>query len=119
MKKYFNSILILIVYRFLLNIFVRLNNIKTIPNQYNIYTILIMPIIEEYVFRYCLLNIQKKYIDNEIMNILLNSLIFSIIHFDRTKLIPTFILGIILTKLMYKYNKLRICILIHSINNII
>ena len=76
------------------------------------------PIFEEIVFRYVYYNkLRKKYSPKK--SILINSIVFSIIHINPLKMIYAFILGIILNNSYEKYKTIKAPILIHISANII
>lgn len=79
---------------------------------------IIGPIYEEILFRYIFYNrLKKKYSIKK--SILINSLVFSIIHIQPIKVIYAFILGIILNINYEKYKSIKAPILIHIAANYI
>lgn len=97
------------------------------PNSNNYYSILLLiissgiigPIYEEILFRYVFYNRLKKKYSKE-KSLLINSIIFSLIHIQPIKMIYAFILGIVLNLLYEKYKTIKAPILIHiSANTIV
>lgn len=119
MKKYIYGTFLIIVYKLIFTIIYTKFNIISLDKNYSIIALVLAPIYEEIIFRYFLLNLQNRYINNKILNILLNSIVFSILHFNIIQLPYTFVLGAILSSLMYKYNSIYLCIFLHLLNNII
>ena len=79
---------------------------------------IIGPIYEEILFRYILLNRLKKF-NSTTKSIIINYLIFALIHINPIKICYTFILGIILNLTYQKHNNIIAPILIHTSANII
>ena len=77
--------------------------------------IIISPIIEEILFRGILFQSQ---ITKSITNlVLMNALAFSLFHFNIYQLIPTFLVGVFLTYVVFIYRNLYLVILLHMIYN--
>lgn len=101
--------------------------LKIIPSNFNNAKSLILlnissgiigPIFEEIVFRYIFFNkLKRKYQSPKA--ILINSIIFALIHLQPTKIIYAFIIGIILNIYYEKYKSIKAPILIHMAANII
>ena len=98
--------------------------IPTIPtNSYSLLLLIISsgiigPIFEEILFRYIFYNrLKKKY--NVKKSILINSVIFALIHLEPIKMIYGLILGIILNIIYEKHKNIIAPILIHMSANII
>lgn len=79
---------------------------------------LIGPIYEEIIFRYIFLNKLKKF-NTPKKAILINSIIFALIHLSPIKMIYAFILGITLNIAYEKYQNILAPILIHIAANTI
>lgn len=79
---------------------------------------LIGPIYEEVIFRYVFLNKLKTFNSPKVA-ILINSIIFALIHLTLIKMIYAFILGIILNLSYHKTSNILAPILIHISANII
>ena len=79
---------------------------------------IIGPIYEEILFRYILLNRLKTF-NSTTKSIILNSIIFALIHINPIKICYAFILGLILNLTYQKYNNIIAPILIHASANII
>lgn len=79
---------------------------------------IIGPIYEEIIFRYIHLKKLKKF-NNLSISILINSIIFAIIHLSISKIIFAFFLSIIINIIYKKYNNIVYPILIHSSANFI
>lgn len=78
--------------------------------------VLVVPIVEEILFRGMLLiNLTKRY--GEITGIILTSLLFVLLHFKSPDLLGTFIFAVILSILYLRYHSILLCILIHSLSN--
>ena len=99
---------------------------KLIPPTTNTITLIlplissgiIGPIFEEILFRYLLFNrLNEKY--NTIKAIIIDSIIFAVIHINPIKIVYAFILGIILNLSYHKYKNIKAPILIHMSANII
>jgi len=79
---------------------------------------IIGPIYEEVLFRYIFYNrLKKKYKVKK--SILINSIVFALIHLQPIKIIYAFILGIILNTSYEKYQNIKAPILIHTAANTI
>lgn len=79
--------------------------------------IIIMPILEEVLFRKILLvKLIERY--SYITSILITSLLFSLGHLSLGQLLPTFLSGLILGTLYLKTKNISSAILLHSIINI-
>lgn len=74
---------------------------------------IITPIIEEYIFRKC---IQSKLLTkfNIKITLLLQSLIFGVLHFNMYQLFPTIILGLIFGYFYHKFKSLYAPIILHA-----
>ena len=104
----------MIIFKFIPQIFN--NNISLVISI--ISSGIIGPIFEEIVFRYVFYNkLKKKYTIKK--SILINSLVFALIHIQPIKIIYAFILGTILNIYYEKYNNIKVPILIHIAANII
>lgn len=100
---------------------------KIIPPNFNnkipLITVIISsgiigPIFEEILFRYIFYNrLKKKYSIKK--SILINSLLFSIIHISPIKVVYAFLLGIVLNTYYEKYKNIIAPILIHIAANTI
>jgi len=92
---------------------------STLPLVINIISSgVIGPIFEEILFRYVFYNRLKK--KNSLKkSIIINSLVFALIHIHPIKIIYAFILGIILNITYEKYKNIKAPILIHIFANII
>lgn len=82
-----------------------------------LYVAIISPLIEEIVFR-GIFYYEFKKIMKEKYVILITSLLFGIAHFNIVQSSYTFVLGLFLGYIIYKYKDIKICILIHFLNNI-
>lgn len=79
---------------------------------------IIGPIYEEILFRYIFYNrLKKKYLINK--SIIINSLVFALIHIQPIKIIYGFILGLILNLVYEKYKNIKAPILVHIAANTI
>lgn len=79
---------------------------------------IIGPIYEEILFRYIFLNRLKKYYSTK-KAILINTIIFSLIHINPINIIYAFVLGIIINITYNKYKNIKYPILIHISSNTI
>lgn len=95
-------------------------NITTIPFLLVLISSgIIGPIYEEIIFRYCFLNKLKKFNSTK-KALIINTLIFALIHLSPIKIIYAFILGIFLNISYEKHNNILAPILIHiSANTIV
>lgn len=76
------------------------------------------PILEEILFRYVFYNkLKKKY--SKKTALLINSIIFALIHLNPINIVYAFILGIVLNLAYEKYQNIKAPILIHIAGNII
>ncbi len=83
-------------------------------------SILIVPFIEEVVYRYCFINSQKRYY--RIVQMLLSSTLFmyghaAAAHYNVILLIPFFVLGILLSLTYMKKKNIWYSIFVHSSYN--
>lgn len=74
------------------------------------------PIYEEIIFRYVILNRLKKF-NSPKTSIIINSLIFALVHMNPIKIAYAFILGLILNIVYQKYNNIMAPIFIHASAN--
>ena len=122
MKKIYNYISLGIAMSLIYNsiIFKIYNKINNIDNKIIILIVascIIGPIIEEIIFRKLLLKkLLIKY--GERKAILIEVIIFSILHLNITEAIYAFIIGIVLSNIYLKENKLIYPIIIHSFGNL-
>lgn len=79
---------------------------------------IIGPILEEILFRYIFYNRLKKKHTKKTA-IIINSIIFGLIHLNLINIIYAFILGIVLNLVYEKYQNIMAPILIHTAGNII
>ena len=94
------------------NLYGDFNIIKTI-----IQTVILGPIIEEYLFRGMIYNGLKKNF-NDKKSMIITSIVFAITHTNIIQMIYAFLLNIILVKVYEKYKNINSCIIIHSMSNL-
>lgn len=94
------------------NLYGDFNIIKTI-----IQTVILGPIIEEYLFRGMIYNGLKKNF-NDKKSMIITSIVFAITHTSIIQMIYAFLLNIILVKVYEKYKNINSCIIIHSMSNL-
>lgn len=84
----------------------------------SIYFILCSSILEEMVFRGILLH-GISYYSNPIIGIIFSSILFALVHRDKDRIIQlfVFILGILLSSILFLGGSLWACIIIHTVNN--
>ena len=93
-------------------------------NLYNIFdiknvlisTVLIGPIIEEYLFRGIIYNEAKKKYSKAG---LITTIIFAFSHRTLIQIIYAFIIGYVLIKVYNKYNNIKYCIVVHMFSNLV
>ncbi|MBR3161114.1 MAG: CPBP family intramembrane metalloprotease [Bacilli bacterium] len=78
---------------------------------------LIGPIYEEILYRYIFLNSLKKF-NSSIKAIIINSIIFSLMHFNIKEIFFAFFLSLIINIIYQKYNNILYPIVIHQSANI-
>lgn len=124
LKNYFPLISLGISIAIIYNMIIFKFNTPTLNNNSISLTTLIIssgiigPIYEEILFRYIFYNrLKAKYKVKK--SIIINSIVFSIIHISPIKMIYAFILGIILNVYYEKYKNIKVPILIHIGANII
>lgn len=76
------------------------------------------PILEEYLFRYYLVNDLKKY-NSPFKALVLNCLLFAIVHSNLISILYALILGLFLNLTYYKYKSIQAPLLIHMSANLI
>lgn len=79
---------------------------------------LLAPIIEEILMRGFILN-KLKGSYNNIIALLISTLLFGILHFNMVQTFSAFVCGLILGLIFLKYNNLLICIMAHALYNTI
>lgn len=94
------------------NLYGEFNIIKTI-----IQTVILGPIIEEYLFRGMIYNGLKKNF-NDKKSMIITSIVFAITHINIIQMIYAFLLNIILVKVYEKYQNINSCVIIHSVSNL-
>ena len=80
-----------------------------------IYVVIGAPLIEEIVFRGWILKTLKKY--GIVTSVFLSSLTFGIYHGTVIQFVPAFIIGILLSYLVFKYKSIIPGIILHIANN--
>jgi len=79
-------------------------------------TVLIGPVIEEYLFRGIIYNEAKNKYNKAG---LITTIIFAFSHTNFIQIIYAFILGYVLIKIYDKYNNIKYCILVHMFSNLV
>ena len=79
-------------------------------------TVLIGPIIEEYLFRGIIYNEAKKKYSKAG---LITTIIFALSHRTFIQIIYAFIIGGVLIKIYEKYNNIKYCIVVHMFSNLV
>lgn len=77
--------------------------------------ILVAPILEEYAFRGVLLNCLSRY--GKYFAIIASSLIYALAHGSFVEMIPSFFMGLILSKKSLYYKSIKPCMFIHVLFN--
>jgi len=77
---------------------------------------IIAPVVEEALFRGFILSTIMKFI-SPLSSILITSILFAILHFEFSSVIPLFMIGCILGWIYYKTKSIWACLLFHAINN--
>ena len=121
-EYYFPNILLGISIATIYNMIIFKYNPPIISNQTPLFLLILStgiigPIFEEIIFRYIFYNRLKKKYKTKIA-ILINSIIFSLIHINPINMLYAFILGIILNLSYEKYQHILAPILIHISGNI-
>lgn len=80
-------------------------------------TVLIGPIIEEYLFRGIMYNEAKKIYSLK-KSILITTIIFALSHATFIQIIYALIIGYILIKVYEKYKNIKSCIIVHMFSNL-
>lgn len=113
------GISIAIIYNMIIFKFIPPTSTSSLPIFINIISSgVIGPIFEEILFRYVFYNrLKKKYSLKK--SIIINSLVFALIHIHPIKIIYAFIIGIILNITYEKYKNIKVPILMHTSANII
>ena len=93
-----------------------LNNILLFIN-----IVLIIPFVEEIIFKYLLLNGLIDVLKNKTLSIIISSAIFTVVHlqYQGYLLIIIFSFSILISYMYLKFDNLSYPIIIHSINNLI
>lgn len=80
--------------------------------------VILAPLIEELVFRYATINILSRKF-NEIWCIIISSLFFSIMHFDFPFVFGYFLIGLVLSAIYVRTNRLLVSFFVHASMNLI
>ncbi|MBU5220052.1 CPBP family intramembrane metalloprotease [Bacillus albus] len=80
--------------------------------------VLLAPLIEEFVFRYAAINILTRRF-KQTWSILISSLFFSILHFDFPFIFGYFLIGLVLTVVYVRTNRLLVSFVVHASMNLI
>lgn len=80
--------------------------------------VILAPLVEELVFRYAAINILSRKF-NKIGCILISSLFFSIIHFDFPFVFGYFLIGLVLSAIYIRTNRLLVSFVVHASMNLI
>ena len=83
------------------------------------YTILIVPVFEELLFRKIIFKSLLKKYNNLLFAVIFSSLVFSLTHLSLSNIIPTFLLGIIVAYIYNKTNNIWYPIIFHVLYNIL
>ncbi|QEL82871.1 CPBP family intramembrane metalloprotease (plasmid) [Bacillus sp. JAS24-2] len=75
--------------------------------------VILAPLVEEFVFRYAVLNILTKKLDT-IGSIIISALIYSISHFDFPFVFGYFLIGAVLAFVYVKSNRLLVSFMVHA-----
>lgn len=78
--------------------------------------IFVTPILEEFAFRGVLLSSLSKY--GKYFAVIISSFIYALAHGSFVEMIPSFIMGIFLSKMAIKYESIRPCIAVHFFFNL-
>lgn len=81
------------------------------------FVVILAPMLEELIFRGILYNEIKKYYSDK-HTVFITAVLFSIAHLNIIQSTYTFVLGICLGYIIYKYKNIKLTIFIHFINNI-
>lgn len=95
----------------------KIDNIQESKIYIFLYICILAPLLEELIFRGILYNEIKKYY-SEKYTIFITSILFAMAHFNLIQSTYTFILGICLGYIIYKYKDIKITIFIHFLNNV-
>lgn len=82
-----------------------------------LHTIIIMPILEEFLYRGIFIRILSVK-NNAFVSIILSSALFSIGHLKVEQLFVAFIFGLLVGIIYFKTKNLTICIVFHSLSNL-
>lgn len=125
LKTYFRTIFIAFVISFVLNLiilFIKLSLKIDMSFKFDIFifisTVIIAPILEEYLFRGIVFNKLLEF-NNEKKTCLITTLFFSLIHLNIFSIIYTFIIGFILNKIYIKYQNINYSIIFHITINMV
>jgi membrane protease YdiL (CAAX protease family) len=78
----------------------------------------VAPIVEELIFRGLIFQgFRRNY--HKIVAVIMSALLFSLFHLNPWQMPATFVLGLLLGWLMIRTNSLILCILAHSLNNLL
>ena len=96
-------------------------NVEQLTSETNVFISLFIisfltPIIEEIIFRGFFYD-SVKYVSNDIIAIILTSIVFGIFHSDFQQILYAFIVGIVFGYIRYKFNSVNYTILMHAIMN--
>lgn len=80
--------------------------------------VILAPLVEELVFRYAAINILSRKF-NKIGCILISSLFFSIMHFDFPFVFGYFLIGLVLSTIYVRTNRLLVSFVVHVSMNLI
>ncbi|PFN48345.1 CPBP family intramembrane metalloprotease [Bacillus thuringiensis] len=80
--------------------------------------VLLAPLVEEFVFRYAVINILTEKF-KQTWSILISSLFFAIMHFDFPFIFGYFLIGIILAVIYIRTNRLLVSFVVHASMNLI
>ncbi|EEM80026.1 type II CAAX endopeptidase family protein [Bacillus cereus] len=80
--------------------------------------VLLAPLVEEFVFRYAAINILTQKF-KQTWSILISSLFFSIMHFDFPFIFGYFLIGLVLSLVYVRTNRLLVSFVVHASMNLI
>lgn len=89
-----------------------MENMKSLESGFYLKTLLIFPVIEEFIFRFLVYKNFKKIINYKLANFF-TSIFFALYHFNLTQGIYSFVLSIIITHFYELTDKIYLVIILH------
>ncbi|WP_024867194.1 CPBP family intramembrane glutamic endopeptidase [Butyrivibrio sp. FCS014] len=80
---------------------------------------IVTPLFEEIIFRFFLFDIIFHFSKNAVVSVILTAALFGIYHLNPVQILYGFLMGLLITFAYYRYRKLSLVFLMHSLANLV